>query len=69
MKPQLVRITQSSNFTADGKLNTVYVVQFSVGNHGPFTVQVPRETFNAATVEAAMHAVADEINKLTPATV
>lgn len=60
------RIAQSSSLTPNGKLLTTYIVSFSVGDHGPFQVQIDASGFSAAAVQAAMKPVVDEINALIP---
>lgn len=63
-KPNLIRVTQSSTFTSSGQLSNLYNVSFSVGEHGPFTIQVPAADFNSARVLELMNKQAAEINAI-----
>ena len=64
MKPTLNRITQTIQTTPNGQIVSVYQVNFSVGEHGPFTIQIPQSEFSAANVQAAMQKVTDQINAI-----
>ena len=66
MKPKVIRVTQSTNLTPAGQPDIQYTIQFTVGEMGPFTVQVPGKDFNAAAAQKAMDQLAGEISKLTP---
>ena len=59
------RVTETTSFTSQGTVTRAYNVQFSVGEHGPFTITVPAEQFNPEKVKAEIAAVAATINSLT----
>ena len=63
-KPKLLRIQQTSVILPDGKLQPTYVVGYTVGDHGPFTTQVPAGEFTAKPVTAIMNKTAAEIAKI-----
>jgi hypothetical protein len=65
-EPKLIKITQLTTFDANGRSQPSYLVQFSVDENGPFTIQVPGPDFSAANVKAAMDKFAAEIKQLTP---
>ena len=64
MKPKLVKITQFNITQANGTLTPAYLVQFTVGENGPFTEQVPGDQFNSKNVLAIMAAKAKEIETI-----
>jgi hypothetical protein len=64
MKPKVIKITQTTAFSANGQAQPSYLVQFNVGDQGPFTVQIPGDQFNAQNVQAAMDKFAAEVNPL-----
>lgn len=64
INPTVVRISQQNTFSQNGVLSLSYLVTFSVGANGPFTVQIPAAEFTAQNVKAAMQKVADQINQL-----
>jgi hypothetical protein len=66
LKPVLGRITQTNVINTNGTITPTYVVSFMVGEHGPFTTQIPAEQFGAAAVKAAMEKVATEISQISP---
>jgi hypothetical protein len=49
-KPTVTRIQQVTNFSPTGQPLVSYVVTFNTGDHGPFTVTIPQEDFNAVEV-------------------
>jgi hypothetical protein len=63
-KPKIVTVTQANTLDPRGRLKITYVVMFTVGNDGPFSVQIPAEEFNAPNIAAKMDAIAKEINSL-----
>jgi hypothetical protein len=67
LKATVNRIGQFTTFTANGKLVQTYLVNFSVGDHGPFQIQIPADQFNAENVQKAMQPTVDGINALIPA--
>lgn len=64
-KPKVTVIREQNTFNTAGTLQKSYIVSFDVGTHGPFTVTVPGDQFNAANVQKRMQEVADQINQLT----
>ncbi len=67
MKPTVISIKQTNTLGTTGNLQVQYVVQFSVGPHGPFTITVPADQFTAANVQAEMNKIAAEVAQLAPA--
>lgn len=66
-KAVITRITQSSNIGPKGQLTPTYIVQFSVGDHGPFTITVTQDDFKVATVQQRLADFAAAIGTLTTA--
>ena len=64
MKPTLNRVTQTITTTPNGQIVQTYQVNFSVGEHGPFTIQIPQAEFSAANAQAAMQKIADQVNAI-----
>lgn len=60
------RVTQDSTITPSGQLKLIMRVQYMVGDHGPFTMDFPADTFKATDVQAQLQAQAAEINALSP---
>lgn len=52
--------------TPEGKLTRTYVVNYTVGSDGPFTIQVPQEQFTAKNIKAKMDEFAAKIAELKP---
>ena len=49
-KPVVTRIQQQTNFNSTGQPLVSYVVTFTTGDHGPFTVEIPAADFYPAEV-------------------
>jgi hypothetical protein len=60
----IIQITQDSFLDATGKPVYVINVRFKVGDHGPFTVPIPREVFTAEVAKRAMQPTVEAINGL-----
>lgn len=63
-EPTVSKVTQTSTFSGEGKLQQTYLVQFMVGADGPFSISVPAAQFNTDQVKKQMAEVADTLNKL-----
>lgn len=63
----ITRIIQTSTVGANATLIPAYQVQFSVGNHGPFTLTFAQADFTTANVQKTLTDFATQINTLTPA--
>ena len=62
--PVVSRVTQSSLPTTTGRIETSYAVQFVVGPHGPFTIQVPQSAATADEIKKRLDDFAAMINAL-----
>lgn len=60
----VTRVTENITIGANGQQSRSYLIQFTVGSNGPFTVTIPQDQFNPDAVKKAMQAVADTISKL-----
>lgn len=67
MKPQITRITQGTTLSSTGQPLTTYNVQFSVGTHGPFTIQIPATEFTAEQVQKRVNDFAATLTAIAPA--
>jgi len=68
MKPYTIaRITQSSAIGPNNTLIPSYVVQFSVGTHGPFTMTFSQADFTVPNVQKALTDFATQLATLAPA--
>jgi hypothetical protein len=63
-EPKVNKVTQSVAFSPTGALQSSYIVNFSVGAHGPFQAQIPAGEFTADRVVAEMKKTADVLNAL-----
>jgi hypothetical protein len=61
---QIIQVTQDSYLDGTGKPVYVMSVKFKVGDHGPFTVPIPREAFTAEVAKRAIQPIVDNINSL-----
>jgi hypothetical protein len=59
------RVVEAMGIRPDGRSQSVMRVEFMVGDHGPFTREIPREHFSAGAVRAELEAFAREIEQLT----
>lgn len=64
LEPKVTRVTETSSFDSTGNRLQTFLVNFTVGDHGPFSVVVPAAQFNPDEVKKKMAEVADTINKL-----
>jgi hypothetical protein len=64
LQPTVQKITEDSGVDALGKVIRTTTVQYVVGDHGPFFVQLPSAQFSAGAARALMTAKAAEINAL-----
>jgi len=66
--PEPVKVTRVQEVTvpgADGRMAREIVVQYQIGAHGPFTLRVPAERFDARHLRAQIEARARDIEALT----
>lgn len=63
-KPIAQRIYQSTTQSATGQLVASYTVQFVVGPHGPFTIEIPASEFSAEAVQKRMADFAAQVNQI-----
>ncbi|MGH9717627.1 MAG: hypothetical protein ACRD4R_13000 [Candidatus Acidiferrales bacterium] len=57
-------IKQVSSFAQNGAPANSYVIQFTVGEHGPFTITVAQADFTPAAVKAKLDAFADSVSQI-----
>lgn len=65
LKPTVTRVQQVTSFNPTGQATNSYVVTYSVGEHGPFTITIPADQFTPATVKAEMDRTVATIQQLT----
>ena len=65
MQPTVITIKQANILNPDGTFTRTFVVDFTVGTHGPFTVQLDGAAFTTDNVKKAMQEVADKVNAIT----
>ena len=65
--PVVTKVVQTSITNPNGSLATMYNVSFTVGRHGPFTIQVAAPQFTAAAVQQQLNEFAATINALPQA--
>jgi hypothetical protein len=49
-----------------GKLTPMLRVEFTVGEHGPFSQEFPRATFNPVVARTALEEFARQLQQLSP---
>jgi hypothetical protein len=62
--PIVSRVTQTALPNPQGRITTAYAVQFNVGPHGPFTLQIDQAEFTADKVKARLDDFAAMLNAL-----
>lgn len=60
----VTKVLQTSITQPNGTQLTSYNVSFTIGKHGPFTIQVPAAQFTAAHVQQQLADFAATINAL-----
>lgn len=65
--PKVLQVSQLATLDAAGKVQQSYVVRYMVGDHGPFTLNIPVDQFSAARVAEEMQKFAAEIAALNRA--
>jgi len=65
---QVIRVTQNTKVTPAGQTIPYVTVQYVVGAHGPFSVDLPAVGFSPEAVAAAVKPTVDTINALPIAT-
>lgn len=68
MDVKIIRITETPRLD-QGTLTfkTDRIVQYMVGDHGPFQLQIPGDQFTSERVRALLDAEAEKIRSLFPA--
>lgn len=61
LKAQIIRVRDAPQLSAVGTVTQIRAVDYTVGQHGPFTVMIPLEEFTAEKAKAAVDAAAKEI--------
>jgi len=61
---QIVRQYQTQHLNPQGKLEQVIVIDFNVGDDGPFSVTIPIAEFTADVARAAVQKLALEISSV-----
>jgi hypothetical protein len=64
VKAQVARVMDASVPLPTGGIERKMRVDYMVGAHGPFTLILPAEQFNATAVKAEMDKMVAEIRKL-----
>lgn len=67
MKPIISKITQTTTIDPNGRAIPGYQVNFSVGTHGPFSMQFSQADFTTQNVQQKLADFAAQITTLTPA--
>jgi hypothetical protein len=65
MKPTVVRIVEEFAQGPDGRGQMVIRIDFTVGDHGPFTKRFPKDTYNAAAARRELEDFARDIGMVT----
>lgn len=65
MNPQVTRVQQISTNDATGRLVRSFLVGFTVGDHGPFSIQVPESQFTADNVRKLLAEFAMTLTAVT----
>lgn len=61
---KIVRQYQTAEIGPQNKLQQVVVVDFQVGEDGPFSVRIPLDEYSAEVVRAAVQKVALEVQSI-----
>jgi hypothetical protein len=61
------RIQQTTEFTATGQPKISYVVSFTIGEQGPFSITVPEDEFSAGEVLKRVDTFSEKIGAITAA--
>ncbi len=64
IKPKILQVTEDSYLDQTGKVKKTVHVKYMVGEHGPFTADVPAEGFTAQAAQLIMDARAQQIAAL-----
>jgi hypothetical protein len=65
--PLIGRIQQTTAFSSTGQPIVSYVVSFTIGEQGPFSITIPQGEFDAAEVLKRVDAFATTIAAITVA--
>jgi hypothetical protein len=58
------RVQQQTRFTGSGGTETIMRVTFRIGEHGPFTEDIPKAQFSQAEVEARARVIKTTLDAL-----
>jgi hypothetical protein len=64
-QPTVGRIQQTVTFTNTGQPQISYVISFTVGEHGPFTLTIPQAEFSATEVMKRIDELAAKLAAIT----
>jgi len=62
---RITRITETIGRLEAGKLTPMLRVEFTVGEHGPFSQEFPRATFNPVVARTALEEFARQLQQLS----
>lgn len=65
MEVNIIKIQEISSFTAAGILKAQIQISFNVGEHGPFTVLIPKEEFDNARATREIEKIKREVEAVT----
>lgn len=59
------KVSETTRFDHAGKATQYYQVDYTVGDHGPFSELFPKESFTAADARAKLQQHVDQLQQLT----
>ena len=65
MEVNIIKIQEISVFTAAGVLKAQIQVSFNVGEHGPFTVIIPKEEFDNTRATREIEKIKREVEAVS----
>ena len=68
MPAQITDVTERTNLRADGTFETVTVVRWMLGAHGPYTISYPSATFDPVQAQNDANTRADALARILPQT-
>lgn len=66
MEPEIIRISEAFRIDEVGNTKNVRVVQFKIGTHGPFSVEIPEAEFTPERAREELEKTATTIRALLP---
>ncbi|MEM3554480.1 MAG: hypothetical protein QXU79_01515 [Candidatus Micrarchaeaceae archaeon] len=58
---EIINITEGLRIDERGNINRTRVVQYKIGNFGPFTIEIPAKEFST---EYVVKMIEEEVNKI-----